>query len=108
MTSADPHQWSTQDLLRCRGRYWGIEAGHQRLDMTLDEDRSRVRTPRAMTILGMFRRVTVSLACAWLADPKRRRKKKSTRDFQNHLKAENARRAFALVTSLNPKAWKAG
>ena len=108
ITSADPQQWSTRDLLRCRRRYWGIEAGHQRLDITLDEDRSRVRTPRAMTVLGMFRRVTVSFACVWLAEPKRQKQKMSTRDFQNHLKANDARRAFALVTSLNPKAWKAG
>jgi len=104
ITSAD---WKALNLLRCRRGYWGIEAGHQRLDMTLDEDRSRGRMPRAMTTLGMFRRVTVSFARARLANPQRRRKKMSTRDFQNHLKAENSRRAFALVTSLNPKAWKA-
>lgn len=108
ITSADPAKWSTMDLLRCRRKYWGIEAGHQRLDISLDEDRSRVRTPRAMTVLGMFRRVVVSFACVWLDDPKRRKQKLSTRDFQNHLNAQGARRAFALVTSVNPKAWKAG
>ena len=107
ITSADPAQWPAIELLRCRRRYWGIEAGHQRLDATLDEDRSRVRTPKAMTVLGMFRRMTISFACAWLEDPLRRKRKLCTRDFLNHLNAENARRAFALVTSLNPKAWNA-
>ena len=107
ITSADPRQWPASELLRCRRSYWGIEAGHQRLDATLDEDRSRVRTPKAMTVLGMLRRLVISFACAWLEDPLRRKRKLSTRDFLNHLNADNARRAFALVTSLNPKAWNA-
>ena len=108
ITSADPKEWAAADLLRCRRKYWGIEAGHQRLDITLDEDRSRIRTPKAMTLLGMFRRVTVSFACAWLAEPHRRRKKLTTRDFLDQMKAKNARQAFTLVTSLNPTAWKSG
>ena len=107
ITSADPAQWPAIELLRCRRRYWGIEASHQRLDATLDEDRSRVRTPKAMTVLGMFRRMAITFACVWLDDPLRRKRKQCTRDFLNHLNAENARRAFVLVTSLNPKAWNA-
>jgi hypothetical protein len=108
ITSAQPEQCNAEELLRCRREYWGIEAGHQRLDMTLDEDRSRVRTPRAMTVLGMFRRLTVSFACAWTEHPQRRKQKKSTRDFQRHLAVENSRRGFSLVTSRGPKAWKDG
>ena len=107
ITSADPQQWPAIQLLSCRRRYWGIEAGHQRLDCTLDEDRSRTRTIRAMTVLGMFRRLAMSLACAWLDDPLRRKRKLSTRDFLHHLRADHARRALALVTSANPKAWNA-
>lgn len=105
ITSADPRLWNAQALLACRRGYWSIEAGHQRLDVSLDEDRSRVRTPKAMAVLGMFRRLTVSFACAWLQPPQRRRAKLSTRDFQRHLAAQNARRAFSLVTTANPKAW---
>ena len=108
ITSADPNQWPAAELLGCRRRYWGIEAGHQRLDVTLDEDRSRTRTIQAMTVLGMFRRLTTSLACAWLDDPLRRKRKLSTRDFLNHLRAHGARRAFAFVSSVNPVAWNAG
>jgi hypothetical protein len=108
ITSADPKDWKPAALLKCRRKYWGIEAGHQRLDITLDEDRSRVRTPRAMTVLGMFRRLTVSLACAWLDNPHRRKLKMSTSDFQEHLRVQGARRGFSLVTSLLPKAWRGG
>ena len=108
ITSADPALWPAQALLRTRRRYWSIEAGHQRLDITLDEDRSRVRTHRALTVLGMFRRLAVSFACAWLDHPSRRKRKLSTRDFLHQLNAQNARRAFSLMTSLSPTAWKAG
>jgi hypothetical protein len=108
ITSADPKQWSADALLHSRREYWGIEGKfHQRLDASLDEDRSRVRTVRGMTVLGMFRRLAVSFACAWLDSPRRRKQKKSARDFQDHLRAENARRGFSLLTSLQPKAWNA-
>lgn len=108
ITSADPKIWNAKQLLQCRRDYWGIEGVfHQRLDATLDEDRSRVSTPRGLTVLGMFRRSAVSLATAWLACPRRRRQKKSARDFQEQLRENNKRRAFDLVTSLNPKAWNA-
>lgn len=106
ITSADPKVWGARELLQCRRHYWGIEGVfHQRLDATLDEDRSRVRTLQGLTVLGMFRRLAVSLATAWLACPRRRKQKKSTRDFQEQLRENNKRRAFDLVTSLNPKAW---
>jgi hypothetical protein len=106
ITSADPKQWPAKELLECRREYWGIEGKlHQRLDATLDEDRSRVRTVRGMTVLGMFRRLVVSFACAWLDNPRRQKQKNSARDFQEHLRAKNARRGFSLVTSLQPKAW---
>jgi hypothetical protein len=108
ITSADPHIWRAKELLQYRRDYWGIEGVfHQRLDASLDEDRSRVRTPKGLTVLGMFRRLAVSFATAWLACAPRRKQKKSTRDFQEHLRADSARRAFALVTSRNPMAWNA-
>jgi hypothetical protein len=47
-TSANPIIWNAKALLPCRRDYWGIEGVfHQRLDATLDEDRSRTRTPEA-------------------------------------------------------------
>jgi hypothetical protein len=108
ITSADPKTWTAAVLLQARRDYWSIEGVfHQRLDATLDEDRSRTRTAKALTVLGMFRRLAVSLATVWLASPERQRQKKSTRDFLEHLRDQHYRRAFGLVTSLNPKAWNA-
>lgn len=108
MTSADPKTWNAKELLQCRRDYWGIEGVfHQRLDGALDEDRSRTRTSKGLTVLGMFRRLAVSLATAWLECPRRRKEKKSTRDFQDQLRENNKRRAFDLVTSVKPKAWNA-
>ena len=89
------------------GRYWGIESKlHYRLDNVLDEDRSRVRNPNAALVMGMFRRVVVSLAIPWSQEKKKINKRTSTRCFLEHLNADNHRRAFDLVTSKAPTAWK--
>ena len=63
------------------------EAGHLRLDATSDEDRSRVRAPKAMTVPGMFHRLAIRFACARLDGPLHRQRKPGTRDFLNHLNA---------------------
>ena len=94
------------ELAALKRGYWRIESTlHYRLDEVLDEDRSRVRTPRAAHVLGMFRRLTVSFVLPWLAQQKRRRKRCSTRDFHDHLRATNARRAYLLVTASKPTSW---
>jgi hypothetical protein len=72
-TSAAPQHCNAEALLACRRGDGSIEAGHQRLDVSLDEDRRRVRTPKTMAGAGMFRRLTVSFAFAWLNLPARRR-----------------------------------
>ena len=79
---------------------------HYRLDTVLDEDRSRVRNPNAALILGMMRRVVVSFAIPWSKEKQKKNKRSSTRDFLDLLGAENNRRAFGLVTSKSPSAWK--
>ena len=94
------------DLAARKRGYWKIESTlHYRLDEVLEEDRSRVRTPRAAHVLGLFRRLTVSFALPWLAAHQQHRKRSSTRDFHDHLRADNARRAYLLVTSAQPTAW---
>lgn len=108
ITSAQAQAYPPAVLLACRRGYWALEAKlPQRWDISLDEDRSRVRTPKGLFVLGLFRRLAVSLACTWLARPQRQRAKMSTRDFQRHLAADHALRGFALVTAANPKAWNA-
>jgi predicted transposase YbfD/YdcC len=96
-----------RELERLKRTYWTIESAlHYRLDEVLDEDRSRVRTPRAAQILGRFRRLTVSFALPWLAQRRRTHERASTRDFHDHLRAANARRANLLVTASAPTSWR--
>ena len=70
-----------------------------RLDNALDEDRSRVRNPNAALVLGMFRRVVVGLAIPWSPEKRKTNKRTSTRNFLEHLNADNRCRAGDLITS---------
>lgn len=107
ITSLDASKASGQDLKKIKRDYWGIESKlHYRLDNVLDEDRSRVRNPNAALVLGMFRRVVVSFAIPWCREKMKTNKRTSTRNFLEHLSADNHRRAFNLVTSKAPSAWK--
>ena len=107
ISSLEPQEASAEDIKKIKRAYWRIESDlHYRLDGILDEDSSRVRTPKAAHVLGMFRRLAVSLAINWTAERKKKRKRTSTRDFQDHLRAENARRALDLVTAKSPKSWE--
>lgn len=108
ITSATQERLDALGLLDAKRGYWGIEAKlHHRLDEVLGEDQSRVRTGPAAHVLGMCRRVVVSFACEWLRRAKggRKHSRKSTRDFQEHLEAHGATRAFTLITTANPTAW---
>jgi len=83
-------------------KYWGIEGGlHQRLDASTNEDNCRVRRRNGVWVLGMFRRLAVSIFAEWRSrDPKRRHA--SMTDFQSAMSAEHARPALSLVTSRYP------
>ena len=108
ISSADEARLDALGPLDSKRGYRAIEASlHQRLDVVLDEDESRVRGGGAVHILGMCRRLAVSLACAWRHQAKTGKKncRKSTRDFQDHLTAHDLAAAFALVTANNPTAW---
>jgi len=108
ITSASAARLDAEGLLATKRGYWAIESGlHYRLDEVLKEDESRVRGGRAAHVLGMCRRLAVSLACIWLCKAKGTKKncRKSTRDFQDHLTAQNAACAFALITAARPTAW---
>ena len=107
MTSAPPERWNARALLKARRDYWGIESTfHQRLDETLDEDRSRVRTPHAAHALGLFRRLVVSVGHVWLERARKKKSRASLRTFVTTLRAHGARRALNLVTTCAPQAWK--
>jgi hypothetical protein len=107
VSSADPERLNAQGLLDTKRGYWAIEASlHYRLDDTLQEDRSRVRSPRAARVLGMCRRLAVSFACAWLKKAQEQNSRLSTRDFQDHLKLHQIAAGFALITAQEPSAWR--
>lgn len=82
---------------------WGIENGtHQRLDVSLNEDRCRVRSTKALWILGMLRRLVISLFMHWRArQPKPQHQ--SLTDFQAAMGEDNLAMAMAFVTCQQPK-----
>jgi hypothetical protein len=58
-------QLEAMGMLRLKRSYWVIESRlHHCLDMTMQEDLSRVRTPNSALVLGMIRRVVLSLSNA--------------------------------------------
>jgi len=108
ITSASEEHLDALGLLDSKRGYWAIEAAlHYRLDEVLGEDHSRVRGGRAAHILGMCRRLSVSLACAWLQRAKAGKKhcRFSMRSFQEHLRIHGLVRGFALITATAPAAW---
>ena len=62
LTSRPAERLNATEWLQATREYWGVEGGlHQRLDASLNEDQCRVRDRNAVWVLGMFRRLAVSL-----------------------------------------------
>ena len=82
--------------------YWGIESGlNHRLDVSADEDKSRVRTRASAFNLGLFRRAAISFGIAWFR--RQRDKRKATlQGFYDDMSLKNSRKALSLVTASNP------
>jgi hypothetical protein len=85
-----------------RGGFGGIENGlHQRLDVSHDDDRCRVRHPNSMGVVGILRRLANSLFMEW-----RSRQHNphylTTTDFAGDMAAEGHRRALIMVTAVHP------
>jgi len=88
--------------LKLQRQYWGIENGlHQRLDISAQEDRSRVRNRNACWILGMFRRLAVSFFCEW-RQRNPTRKRTTLTQFYHLMALDCQRRGFLLVSAVNP------
>ena len=97
-----------EGLLRLKRGYWVIESRlHHCLDVTLQEDLSRVRSPKAARVLGMIRRVIVSLANAAVdrARQTQPKTKRNTKSFRQHfLSARGGRqRLHALLFAKKPQ-----
>lgn len=103
ITDLLPQQLPAQAWLRANRQGWGIENGtHQRLDVSLNDDRCRVRSPNALWILGMLRRLVVSLYIHWRARQPTPNGLSLT-DFQSAMGEDNLAKAFAFVTNHRSK-----
>ena len=98
LTSAPPARWHARALLKARRDYWGTESTfHQRLDETLDEDRSRVRPPNAAHALGLFRRLIVSVGHAWLKRAQKKNARASLRTLVTAKRPETRAKRIAEI-----------
>ena len=110
LSSRSAQQLQSEGTLRLKRGYWVIESRlHHCLDVTMQEDLSRVRNPNAARILGTIRRVLLSLSNAALdrlrkAKPKTKANTKTYR--QRFLSADRGRyRLQALLFCKNPDIW---
>lgn len=63
VSSLTLEQLQAKGMLALKRGYWAIESRlHHCLDITMQEDLSRVRNPNAARVLGTLRRVVLSLA----------------------------------------------
>ena len=107
LSSLTLEQLQALGMLNLKRSYWVIESRlHHCLDITLQEDLSRVRTPNSALVLGMCRRVVLSLSNAAVdrarrANPKSKFNTKSFR--QRFLSARGGRqRLQALIFAKHP------
>ena len=103
ITDLRPEELSASQWLEANRSGWGIENGsHQRLDVTLNDDRCRVRSGNGLLVLGLFRRLAISLFMHWrLRQPKPHQK--SLTDFQSLMGENNLANAMSFITSKRPK-----
>jgi len=95
--------------IKLKRGYWVIESRlHHALDVSLDEDRSRVRNPNAALVLGMFRRLVVSVAQAAIAEVQTKKTRWSVRRFQQrfHRRDGGPERLHALIFAKEPNSWR--
>jgi hypothetical protein len=84
------------------GRHRPVVVVHQRLDVSLNDDRCRVRNTNGLWILGMLRRLAISLYMHW-RDQQHNPHSLWFTDFQAALGENNLAKAFAFVTNRHPK-----
>lgn len=99
ITSLHLEQLNAPQWLQHNRQAWGIENGlHQRLDISQADDRCRIRFPRAMRVIGMFRRLATSLFMEWRSHFHKPERKSMT-DFHSEMGEENLRNALRFVKS---------
>ena len=103
LTSASPQRLDAPRWRQLnRAGFGGIENGpHQRLDVSLDDDRCRVRHPNGMAVPGLFRRLANSLLLEWRSHQSNPQYLTST-DFAVDMAAQGHGRARIMVTTIPP------
>ena len=102
ITSAPPQRLNAKTWLRLNRQGWGIESGlHQRLDVSYNDDRCRVKSDKGMLILGIYRRIANSLFMEW-RQRQRRPEHITTTDFQTLMAEEHRSKALRLVLAKRP------
>lgn len=108
ISSLTPEQLDARGWLRLKRGYWVIESRlHHALDVSLDEDRSRVRQPNAALLLGLFRRLVVSVAQAAIAHAQTKKTRWTVRRYQQRFAHRHggSQRLQALVFAEAPRSW---
>jgi hypothetical protein len=108
ISSLSLEELDARDWLRLKRGYWIIESKlHQALDVSMDEDRSRVRHANAALVLGLFGRLVVSVAQAAIAQVQTPKTRWSVRRYQQQFAHRHGgpERLRALVFAKNPASW---
>ena len=109
ISSLTLEQLNALGWMKLKRGYWVIESRlHHALDVSLDEDRSRVRNANAALVLGMFRRLVVSVAQAAIQQAQTKKTRWSVRRYQQQFARRNGgpQRLHALVFANNPNSWR--
>ncbi len=103
LTSAGPDKLEAQKWLELnRAGFGGIENGlHQRLDVSHNDDRCRIRSAPAMFVAGLFRRLSNSLFMEWRSHQPHP-EHMTTTDFQSAMSEEHGRPAIRLLFNQRP------
>lgn len=108
ISSRSLDELEAKGMLRLKRQYWVIESRlHHCLDITMQEDLSRVRSSNSVRVLGMIRRLMVSLANSAVdrARKKNPKTKKNTKSFRGRFTTARGgrERLHAMVFAKNPQ-----
>jgi len=109
ISSLTLEQLDAAGWIKLKRGYWVIESRlHHALDVSLDEDRSRVRQPNAALVLGMFRRLAVSVAQTAIARAQTKKTRWSVRRYQQRFAHRDGgpERLHALVFAKSTASWR--
>jgi predicted transposase YbfD/YdcC len=102
ITSLPSQSLNAAQWLHYNRAAWGIESGlHQRLDISHLDDQCRVRKPKSMRVMGLFRRFSNSLFMHWRSRQKKPHHKTTT-DFFSAMNAEHHRYAIRCLHARQP------